>query len=188
VAPAAAVQQAPQAAPTARAPRPPVGLFDACSFASLAGIVLIIASLLPWRTADGMATGVTIRAGTIVFAAGGAVVIAAVIRWATRGKWGLRAVRVLSVLAGLTAIGAAGYHAWTIRSSLGWLIGRGAYTTPGLGAYLTLGGAVLAFVAAGRAKRQLHALWVGRLQARANLRPVQPAAAPPSSSISLFDS
>jgi serine/threonine protein kinase len=176
------------AGPAARSPRPPIGLLDACSFASLAGIVLVISSMCPWRTVDGMATGVTIRAGTIVFAAGGAVVIAAVIRWATRAKVGLWAVRVLSDLAALTALGAAGYHAWTIRSSLGWTIGRGAYTTPGLGAYLTLAGAALAFVAAGRAKRQLRALWLGRLQARANVRPAQPAAGPPSSSLSLFDS
>ena len=171
--------------------RPPVGLMDACSFASLAGAVLVIASLLPWRTADGMVTGVTLRPGTIVFAAGGAVIAAAVIRWATRGAWGLRAVRFLSVLAGLTALGVAGYHAWTIRSSLGWIIGHGAYTDPGLGAYLTLAGAVLAFVAAGRAKRQLHALWLVRLQAKAAGRPAQPPAGPasPSSpSLSLFDS
>ncbi len=189
-APAAAAAAAPRpapAVPAARAPRPPVGLFDACSFASLAGVVLVIASLSPWRSSQGMVTGVTTRPGTIVFAAGGAVIAAAVLRWATRDKWGLRAIRVLSVLAGLTTLGVVAYQAWTIRSSLGWVIGRGAYKTPGLGAYLALAGAVLAFVAAGRAKRQLHALWLGRLQARAGVRPIQPAGGPPSSSISLFD-
>jgi hypothetical protein len=124
----------------------------------VAGAILIVASLLPWRTENGLVDGIQVRAGTVVFAAGGAMVLAALVRWAARGKWGLRLIRLLAVLGGLGALAAVVYQVVATDGTVSALLAHGVYAKVGVGLYLTLPGIVLAFVAAGRAKRQLRAL------------------------------
>jgi serine/threonine protein kinase len=141
-------------------PRSPLrlGLLDAAALASVAGAILIVASLLPWRSAEGLVDGIQVRTGTVVFAAGGAMVLAGLVRWAARGKWGLRLIRLLSLLGGLATLAAVAYQVVATRGTVSAILAHGVYANLGVGLYLTLPAAVLAFVAAGRAKRQLRAL------------------------------
>jgi hypothetical protein len=86
------------------------------------------------------------------------MVLAALVRWAARGKWGLRLIRVLAVLGGLGALGAVVYQVVTTKGTVSALLSHGVHADLGAGLYLAIPGAALAFVAAGRAKRQLRAL------------------------------
>ncbi len=162
------------AAQAAGAPARRLGALDTCVLDAVAGIVLVIASVLPWRSANGtgLLTGIDGPPGRIAFAAGGALVLAAVIRWAARGKWGLRTARLLSDLAGFAAFTAIGIELATSTGAIGAIFDRGVHARLGVGVMLTAAGGVLAFVAAGRAKRQLRAIRFRLLAAHG------PAAAP----------
>jgi hypothetical protein len=126
----------------------------------VAGTTLVSAALLPWRSpgGTGQVTGIATRAGTIAFAAAGALVLAAVLRWASRGRWGLRFGRVLADLGGLAAVAAVVDEIATSRGALHAIFLHGIHAGLGLGVPLALTGSILSFVAAGRAKRQLRAL------------------------------
>ena len=154
-----------------------LGVLDTCILDAVAGITLVVAALLPWRSADGsgLVTGIDLLPGRVVFAAGGALVLAAVIRWASRGKWGLRIARLLSDLAGVAAFGAIGAELATSAGAIGVIFDRGVHARLGIGVAVTAAGAVLAFVAAGRAKRQLRAL---RFRLLGNHGPAHAGAAP----------
>jgi serine/threonine protein kinase len=153
--------------PTHPAPAGPssrLGVLDTCVWTALAGITLVIAALLPWRSAGGPAqvAGIATRPGTIAFAAAGALVLAAVLRWATRGRWGLRLARTLADLGGLAALAAVVAEIVTSRGALHAIFLHGIHAGLGLGVPVTLAGGILSFVAAGRAKRQLraHRFWL----------------------------
>ncbi len=158
---------------------PRLGVLDTCTLAALAGVVLVAAALLPWRSLSGTGhlRGIDLRDGTVVFAAAGTLVLAAVIRWATRGKWGLRIARLLCVLAGLATLGAVGDELISSSGAVGALVRPRLVANLGLGLLLAPAGAILAFVAAGRAKRQLRRLQFPWLSAR---RPAQDGAAAPA--------
>jgi serine/threonine protein kinase len=176
-APAQAASSAPQVA-TLR-----LGALDTCVFAAVGGIILVIAAILPWRSASGTGSvsGIDLRAGTLAFAAGGALVLAAVIRWAARGKWGLRVARVLADLAGLTALAAVVDEIVSSRNALTAIFDHGIHARLGIGVGLTLFGSVVAFVAAGRAKRQLRdARFSSPASRPPSAGPTAPAATGPS--------
>jgi hypothetical protein len=140
-----------------------LGALDTCVFAAVGGIILVIAAILPWRSASGTGSvsGIDLRAGTLAFAAGGA--------------------RVLADLAGLTALAAVVDEIVSSRNALTAIFDHGIHARLGIGVGLTLFGSVVAFVAAGRAKRQLRdARFSSPASRPPSAGPTAPAATGPS--------
>jgi serine/threonine protein kinase len=149
--------------PTQAAPAARIGALDTCALDAIAAIAMVLAALVPWRagTGGGHVTGLDLLAGRITFVAGGALTVAAVLRWSTRGAWGLRLARLISDVAGLAALVAVGMELATSDGAITAILRRGIHADVGIGVYAALGSAVVAFLAAGRAKRQLRNLRSG---------------------------
>jgi serine/threonine protein kinase len=139
-----------------------VGPFDAGVLGMIAGGLLAVATVLPWAAGAGpdaaFPSGLSLRAGTIAFTGGGAVVFAALIRVAARGRRSLAFLRAVALLGTATALALFAYQVVAAPGVLKRLFGHGVHTDLGIGLWLVPVGAAFCLLAAVRAGWQLRDL------------------------------